>query len=346
MIKNLVFLIFLVITLCSSLFISFKNFVSLNEQTHLLFDFNSGDRKLNWDFVKDFNQDFPSIAATTLPIKTTKAYYLFKEERYEEAIELIKSDESNKYLGIKENYLADIYEKLDNPDSLFYYREKAFNLLPNNTRHHTTYFNLLAKKSDSLTLERSFKRINSKQLITYKNYIYNMGRVKKEKNQLIEMVDSLILAYPKDSQLKEIKIQTLIGIEKYTKSEIIETIADELFNNSDFEKSISKYKEAIKINPYMYQFYESVGVNYLKIQMLDSAKHYFRKAIKKREIEDGKSEFYIGAIILNENKTDSACVYFRKSNRMGYKNSINLINTYCKKSKETQPKSNKINSLK
>ena len=345
MIKNIIFLTFLVSSLCLSLFISYKYYVSLNEQTHLLFDFNSGDRKLNWDFVKDFNDEFPSITVTTLPIKTTKAYYLFKDQRYEEAIELIKADNSNKYLGIKENYLADIYEKLDLPDSLFYYREKAFNLLPNNTRHHTTYFNLLARRSDSLKLERSFNRIKSKKLITYKNFIYNMGRVKKEKDELIEMVDSLILAHPKDSQLKKIKLQTLIGIEKYALSEIIEKRAEDLFINSQYEKSILKYKEAINLNPYLYQYYESVGINYLKIEILDSAKYYFKEAINKREDKNGKSEYYLGAIILNENKIDSACYYFRRSYRLGYENSFDLINTYCKQEIETRPKSNKLNSL-
>ena len=43
MIKNIIFLTFLVSSLCLSLFISYKYYVSLNEQTHLLFDFNSGN---------------------------------------------------------------------------------------------------------------------------------------------------------------------------------------------------------------------------------------------------------------------------------------------------------------
>lgn len=345
MIKNNIIFIFLLIGMIGSSIVSYLNFKSTKEQTFLLFDFNSGGKKLGWDFVKDFNDEFPNIMVTTLPLKTIKAYYLFKEDLYDEALKLIHTDNSNPYLGIKETYLADIYEKLDIYDSLFFYRKKAFELLPNNTRHHTTYFNLLADKKDSLELELSFNKVNVKKLITYKNYIYNSGRVKKNKNHLIKMADSLLKLFPEDDQLKEIKQQTILGIERYLLSEISEKKAEDLFLNSNFEKSIIKYKEAIKLNPYLYQYYESIGINFMKIQMLDSAKYYFREAINKREDKNGKSEYYLGAIILNENKIDSACYYFRTSYRLGYENSLDLINTYCKQKIETPPKSNKLNSL-
>ena len=80
--KSIILSSFLIILLLGSVFVSLKNFLSLREQTILTQEFNSGKWKLEWDDVKSFNDKFPSISATTLPLKTVKAYYLIKAEKY------------------------------------------------------------------------------------------------------------------------------------------------------------------------------------------------------------------------------------------------------------------------
>ena len=323
---------FVFITLFSgSIFVSFKNYKSLTEQTFIVFDFNREERLLIYDFVKDFEEDFPSITVTTLPIKSMKAFYLFNEGNYKKALELLHSDNANPYIYLKESYLADVHEKLGNSDSVYYYREKAFKNLPSNSRNHTTFFNQLSKKSDSIGLINAFRSIKNKELMSYKNYMINLRIMSTSYNsQLIRIADSLLQIYPDDIDLVEIKQKILVGPLNHLNSDELSLNAEEYFKNEQFKKAIALYNLAIEKNPYKYQNYESKGVCYMKLEQYNNAISSFKKAIEiKKDLKNGKSEFFLGAILLNQKQTDSACIYLRKSFNQGYSNAEDYIRQYC-----------------
>ena len=326
------------ITLLLSIYISFKNFKSLIQQNYLITDFNSGSPKLDYEFVKDFEDEIPNVIATTLPIKSMKAYYLNKEGLSDSAINLIKQDKSNPFIYYSEALLGDIYLKKDQLDSAKIYLSKAFYGLPNNTNHRLLYFNLLSKLKDSVELKKSIKYLNTinkkLNLATWKNYLSSMSSIVGPGNKdLIKKLDSLKLKFPDDNDIQhEIPNLVLFGIENVAESLSLSNQADEYFKFEKFKEAILLYEKAIEKLPTKFEYYESLGVCNLKIKENILAEENFKKAIKLRpkKKSDGKAEFYLGALMLNRNIKDSACIYFRRSFKYDYKESIGFINTYCK----------------
>lgn len=330
--KSIILSSFLIILLIGSVFVSLKNFLSLREQTILTQEFNSGKWKLKWDDIKSFNDNFPSISATTLPLKTVKAYYLIKAEKYQEAIKLLHSDNSNPFLMLKESYLADIYEELKQTDSVNYYRKISFDGLPNNTRYHTKLFQTLSKERDSQNLKNAYNEVLRKEKITHKSYLYFMSLITERANmKLLRIVDSLLELYPDDEDFFNLKNQIKVGLFNHSKSDVESLEAEKYFIEENYLEAIKKYRSAIKSNPFKFQNFESLGITFLKINELDSAKKYFRNSISMNKIDsDSKSEFYLGVLLFNEGKKDSSCIYFRRSYADGYKDSFKYIRELCK----------------
>lgn len=76
---------------------------------------------------------FPPIPQITMlgePIASNKAYALMHEERYIDAIELLRNDRSSPYDSRREHYMAMSYYKLENWDSALFYSRKAYQLKP------------------------------------------------------------------------------------------------------------------------------------------------------------------------------------------------------------------------
>lgn len=324
--------------LLAAIFVSYKNLNSLIQQNFLITDFNSGAPKLDHEFVKDFEDEIPNIIATTLPIKSMKAYYLNKEGFPDSAINIIKQDKANPFIYYSDYLLGDIYLKKNQLDSAKIYLKKAFYGLPNNTNHRILYFNLLSKFRDSIELYKSIeylKSINRKlNKTTWKNYLSSMSSIIEPNNEeLIKLLDSLKTEFPNDNDFQyEIPNLVKFGIENVAESLSISMQADKYFDKEKFEEAIILYKKAIEKVPTKYEYYESLGVSYLKIKENQLSEDNFRLAIEYRpkDKSNGKAEFYLGALLLNKNEKDSACVYFRRSFKYDYKESIGFINNYCK----------------
>lgn len=72
----------------------------------------------------------PTVTSLGLPISVQKARYLIHEQRYPEAINILKSDHSNPYDSRREYYLADAYYLSGNRDSAIIWGQKAYLLKP------------------------------------------------------------------------------------------------------------------------------------------------------------------------------------------------------------------------
>lgn len=327
------FLILLILCLCIlNLYISNRVYISFKEQGLLIEDFNNGtERKLKYDFIKDFEENLPNITATTLPINELKAYYLILEKEYDKAKERLYKKSKNRYLGLKESYLAELHVELENQDSVYFYRKKAFNKIPNNTRYHTTLFNLITiKERDTLILDSLFDSLRFKELITLKNYINNRSYLTPANNNYnLYLIDSLLKIYPQDDNLKEIKNIVQVTPGKYELSDKLSLEAEAYFNNNELNNAIKLYESASKLNPYKYENLESIGISYFKLMDYEKAFKYFDSVINYFDSKSGKSEFYAASILISQNKNDKACDLLKQSIEMDFKNSGKLYKAYC-----------------
>ena len=65
--------------LLSSLYVNYRVFRSFEDQTILLYEFNSYQNKLPLEIVQNFNDQLPNITVTTLPLKMLKARYYMRD---------------------------------------------------------------------------------------------------------------------------------------------------------------------------------------------------------------------------------------------------------------------------
>ena len=118
----------LILTGCS--YILILNFNSLKLQRFIKVEINR--EKLTLPASKFLN-GFPSIPDINVvgePIAVQKARYLINEKRYDEAITLLKNDQSSPYDTRKEYFIAMSYNSQNNIDSSLAYSQKAYNMKP------------------------------------------------------------------------------------------------------------------------------------------------------------------------------------------------------------------------
>ena len=103
---------------------SYKKLNSSHYQSILLYDFNNGTDLFKLEDSK-FDDNFPTLTATSLPLKYLKARYYLQIDSIETAKELYinQSRESN---IAHQALLADLYLIENEIDSAFYIQRKLF----------------------------------------------------------------------------------------------------------------------------------------------------------------------------------------------------------------------------
>jgi len=331
--KNIFYLLFFILVISFSIFINYKYNESLKEQSILIYEFNnSGSLDYPLDLVKDFNDTFPNITVTTIPISLLKARYFLKENKFQEAIDLIhKSIKDNPYLGISEYELARFYLIRD-LDSLYHYSKIAFNKLPRNNYHTKIYFTALSKLKKEKELDSAFSLIkNYKTFEQWKDYIFcklDLNENNRQKMQtLLDQEDKF------DKTMDEyITLQTLVnvGFNNYSdyQSSIIK--AEALFDQNRLIESAIIYDEVSVKNPSQYLLKENAAIVYFKAGMYQAAINSFKYVIDNfRDRKDAKSEFYLGLTYLSAKNKLIGCDFLRLANQKNFSGSKNVIEKFC-----------------
>lgn len=328
--KNLSILFLFLFSFISA-YSSYKNFISLQDQLLLTRDYDGSTNILSTKNMHLVQEKFPNLTATVLPITDVKARYYIKEKKYPEAIDKIMSTKSyNPYIGYRESLLFQAYTGLKMNDSAYKYIKIAFHKLPNNELHSTQYFNLLRQRRDSTELIEAFKLATIKTPLLWKSYLNSISEIiGPGDKKLVSIIDSLIKVYPNDIGFSEMSKFIKIGKKNFASSILLGNKADEYFKINEFEKAINLYEQAIDKDPDEYAYYENLGFSYHKLGDFKNAKKYLKRVIKSQKSKTGKSEFYMGVILLQEDRDKEACKYLIRSRNYNYAGAKQVIALYC-----------------
>lgn len=331
--KNKLFYLFIILILGFSIFINFKYNESLKEQSILIYEFNnSGALDYPLDLVKDFNDTFPNISVTTLPISLLKARYFLKENKFQEALDLMhKSINDNPYLGISEYELARFY-LLRDIDSLYHYSKQAFYKLPRNNYHTKIYFTALSQLKKEKELDSAFNTIkNYNSFEQWKDYIFCKLDLNENNRQSMQNLLDQQDIFDK-SKDEYITLQTLanVGFNNYNdyQSSIIK--AEALFDQNRLIESAIIYDEVSVKNPSQYLLKENAAIVYFKAGMYQAAINSFKYVIDNfKNRKDAKSEFYLGLTYLSSENKLIGCDFLKLANQKNFSGSRNVIEKYC-----------------
>jgi tetratricopeptide (TPR) repeat protein len=331
--KN-IFSAFLILFMFTTLFVSIKIFQSHYIQAFLMYDFNSDTYNIPYDEFSKFDDDFPNLSGTALPMKFVKARYYLNLDSLEKTKELLyNAIKVNPYVKGPEEMLARVFLKEENYDSAYVYSKEAFDKMPNANPHRYTYFRVLRHFKDSIALDSAFNRIKKYNNPSHwYDYAFSKFKIARSDSSFYNLVNEFKIKFPNEDfkVINQMINYREIGSEAYTLSTLLAKIADEKFEEEEYVDAADMYEKAIDFNPENYLLYENAAISYNLSEKNDKAKDYFDKVIYDFKPTDGRAEFYKGLMLLQSNNV-KGCEYLKISSDkryIGKTTGISAINVF------------------
>jgi len=331
--KNKLFFSLSLLILMVSVIINYKFNLSLKEQSVLVLEFNdSASLNAPIEMVENFEDSFPNLTVTTVPISMFKSRYFIKAKRFDEALQLLyKAKSENPYLGIVDFELAKHYYGR-NIDSSYYYAKMAHNKLPRNDYHSKIYFSVLAKKQKEKELDSAFNKIKMyKSFEQLKDYIFSKLELNSSNREKLKE----LLKNPREYVANRDQFTTLqtlvnIGYESMEDTQAKILKAEVLFDQNKLIESAVIYDEISNSDPTQYLLKENAGIAYFKASMSKASENSFRYIINNfYDRKDSKSEFYLGLVYLEKGLKKEGCFYLNVARENSFPGSRNYWEQFC-----------------
>jgi O-antigen ligase len=298
----------------TTIYISWQVYQSMRVQTLTHFNFGTAQPGVTWMDVNPRFPAIPNIAENNIPINDIKAWYLFRSQKYDEALFLLNQDKNaNPYSMSKEWLKASIYTSRGMIDSAHYYSNKGFFIRPRNL----SLFNIISRTSvplnDTTTIQKAFKQYRKyrDEPHAWKIYMRSLFAVHYDRTELIQLADSLVKVYPNDNEIQHTRYFIKAGFAGMRK---------------DFPEALVNLLGIMKLNPNDYETMENIGITYYFMQDYSSAATYFKRVVDARVYPNGKSEFYLGNCLLQLGRKEEACKYLYVSANRNYPGGAILFN--------------------
>ena len=330
-------ILFISITLILILYINYKSFISSQIQPFLIADLNEGMHRYSLSDAIKADLNFPSLSGPTQPIKMLVGRYYRNEDSIDTAKKLfLDAIKDNPYIKSPQAQLAYLYLDIEEFDSAYYYAKDAFNGIPNNNVHRDIFFKTLVQRKDTLELKESFELLlelspnNSSHWLGYLDSRYQI--VGPQDPEILELIPRF------ENQFPDFDKRVVDGIKVIANSELQDLsfgasfaeLGDNLFEEGDYLMAAQHYEIAISYAEFEYAYYENAAISYYLGERYDKASNYFTKVIDEFEINDGKSEFYLGILLIELDSINKGCDYLLKSSKLGFADGSNeAYNNFC-----------------
>ena len=313
-----------------------KFLLSYQEIYNLHVDFNTNSNKLlaPIEIIEKYQETYPNITNTTLPIKEVKANYFLQNGDYDKALELInKSKNINPFVGFGDYLKAKIFHSKGMKDSAFYYGEKAYLKIPKNVAHAVFYQSLLFDIKNYSRLQEVFQEVKvlKNELIWQNHFSAVISENNKDVNNSFSSNDktdikTAIILFPKNILFKSFDLIINQGQNASTLAIKYDITAKKYYAEKKYQDAIEYWEKASKIVVNEDSYILNIAFSYSILENYNTSLEYL-KTIEFRNIKsnDGFFEFISGYNLLKLEKLKEACVYFRASNSMGYINAGDFL---------------------
>ena len=301
----------------------------------LLGEYNYGIHDRPLSEVEKFQDDFPNLTGTTLPVKALKGIYYFKKDSLKMAEKYFRQAvKDNPFIKISETYLGFTKFKLNEIDSALYYTKDAFYTLPNNPAHYTYYMAALTSKYDTLEINKAYdimKGYRPNDEFVDDVYTLSLSKLldKVESNSILSRANKNLLE-TKDDQIKGNIYILNFGRQKVVEAFELHEKGLEFFENNDFEKAAIYFEKAALINSLEAPYYENAANAYIKIGNNEKAEFFVDFILNEINPKNGKA-YYMKAILeLDKGNQNQACGFLLDSYKNGFKGALTVYDNYCK----------------
>ena len=327
-------ILFVFITLILILYVNYKSFVSSQIQPFLIADLNEGKHRFSLADAIKADLNFPSISGPTQPVKMLVG-------RNEDSIETAKrlfldAIKDNPYIKSPQAQLAYLYLDIEEFDSAYYFAKDAFNGIPNNNVHRDIFFKTLVQRKDTLELKESFELLlelspnNSSHWLGYMDSRYQI--VGPQDSEILDLIPRFENQFPNFDKrvIDGIRVISKSNLQDLSLGTAFANLADQYYEDGEYLLAADHYEFAIERAEFEYAYYENAAISYYLGDKYEKALNYFTKVIDEFEINDGKSEFYKGILLIELDSLSKGCNYLLKSSKLGYaQGSMTVYNNFC-----------------
>ena len=224
------------------------------------------------------------------------------------------------------------FQAKGNIDSAYYYSKKAFFGLPNNSMHLANFVKLAMEKKDTLLIVKAAGQLletqssaNWQNMITA--YIDIIGAGDRK---LIELTERAVKLFPYNRNFLLLRKLATTKPEEIQKGLNIAREALDHFNRKEYNKSLSLYFDAIKLDPMEYSYYENAATCFYQLKDYGNSMLYSSKVIDQFNPGTGKSEYINGISKITLGDFNGGCEIIKKAIEFNYKQAEIIQNEYCK----------------
>jgi tetratricopeptide (TPR) repeat protein len=283
-------------------------------QTLTHFNFGTAQPGVTWMDVNPRFPSIPNLAENNIPINDIKAWYLFRSQKFDEALYLLNQDKNaNPYSMSKEWLKASIYTSRSMIDSAHYYSKKGFFIRPRNL----SLFNIVTRTSvplkDTTTIQQAFKLYKKyrNEPHAWRIYMRSLFAVNYDRVELISLADSIAKVYPNDPEILHTRFYIRGGFAAMRKN---------------FPEALENLQGIMRLYPNEYENLENIGLTYYFMEDYANSAVFFRRVVNSKAYNTGKSEFYLGNCLLKLGNKAEACNYLRIAANRNYPNAAILFN--------------------
>ncbi len=307
-------LAFSIVLTIASIYVSWQVYQSMRVQTLTHFNFGTAQPGVTWMDVNPRFPSIPNLAENNIPINDIKAWYLFRSQKFDEALYLLNQDKNaNPYSMSKEWLKASIYTSRSMIDSAHYYSKKGFFIRPRNL----SLFNIVTRTSvplkDTTTIQQAFKLYKKyrNEPHAWRIYMRSLFAVNYDRVELISLADSIAKVYPNDPEILHTRFYIRGGFAAMRKN---------------FPEALENLQGIMRLYPNEYENLENIGLTYYFMEDYANSAVFFRRVVNSKAYNTGKSEFYLGNCLLKLGNKAEACNYLRIAANRNYPNAAILFN--------------------
>ena len=322
----------IVLLLIPSLIIHIISYRALTQQGQLLFEFNSGKFNMSLNQLDEISNDFPNLTETAMPIKSMKARYFHKYGQKEQAYELIRGGmKDNPHIGFSESLLSQFYFNDKLYDSSFYYSKIAFDKIPNNMPHFSSYVNNLAQRNDRDAIINAFDRVlplvRGSKVTAWSIFLRGMARISQVGDPyLLQKVNEALKLYPNDENIFLYKRIFTYGSQNIEQAKGFYNKGSELYAERKFNQAGDAFLKALELDSLDLTFALNAGLSFYEAKDFEKAIRYLKVcALSFKENQKEKALRYLALSYYASGQQPQACAQFLK-----------LKNTYPKRMYEQE----------
>jgi O-antigen ligase/Tfp pilus assembly protein PilF len=251
--------------------------------------------------------------------------YYMHEKKYDQAHKyLSKADKINPNFGRIFFYKMLISNANNNIDSAYVYAKEAFYLRPRNLNFYKMSTQFARAKKDTSEILKEHKIFIQYRNIpqAWKIATDELQKANYDTNKLISFINLGLKTFPADSILLQQKRE--IAAVNYIKE------GQFYLSKNNSNKALEFYLKALKEDSNNADTMQNLAYLYYDEANFKQAAYYFLNALKLRQFNSGRTEFFLGNCYLKMNDKENACKYFMISKSKNFPDAKQQSILYCK----------------